>query len=167
MTRYTFATVLLPAFFSLYVMAVLVQLPRTSLYRPSLPPIVYWLAIRTCMSLDFSWNNPDHDQNNMALAVRVKFWYRAGLAETVLPRIPCLAWPRDARHGRLQKGRTLDCRFANWEPPQSRVMTKISRSNTKCVFPSLCGTLAISWQTTEELVGSDLQRSLSRHLISE
>ena len=71
-TRYTFAAVLLPALFSFYVMAVLVQLPRSSLYRTSLLPIVYWLAFRAGMSLDFSWNNPGYDLNNMALAVRVK-----------------------------------------------------------------------------------------------
>ena len=70
-TPYTFTTVLLPVFFSCYVMAVLVQLPRTSLYRTSLLPVVYWLAFRAGMSLDFTWNNPGYDQYNQALAVSV------------------------------------------------------------------------------------------------
>ena len=71
-TPYTLITVLLPPIFSCYVMAVLVQLPRTSLYRTSLLPIGYWLAFRAGMSLDFSWNNPNNDQYNHALAVSVK-----------------------------------------------------------------------------------------------
>ena len=71
-TRYTFVTVLLPAVFSCYVMAVLVQLPRTSLYRTSLLPIIYWLAFRAGMSLDFTWNTPGYDQYNQALAVSVE-----------------------------------------------------------------------------------------------
>ena len=167
LTPYNFVTVLLPAFFSFYVMAVLVQLPRTSLYRTSLLPIVYWLAFRAGVSLDFSWNNPGYDKFNMSSVVSVKDWYRAGLTQTVPPSLPCLPLRCDARHGHLQRGRTLDCRSANWEPPQSRVMTNISRSITKCLFLSLCGMLGISWQTTEELVGSDLQRCPSRRLISK
>ena len=167
MTRYTFAAVLLPALFSFYVMAVLVQLPRTNLYRTSLLPIVYWLVFRAGMSLDFSWNNPGYDLNNMALAVSVKVGYRARLTRTVPLSTPCLALPCDARHGRLQKGRTLGCRSANWEPPESRVMIEISWSNTKCLFPLLCGMLGISWQTREELVGPDLQRCPAQGLISE
>ena len=166
-TRYTFATVLLPASFGYYVMAILVQLPRTRFYRTSLLPIVYWLALRAGMSLDFSWNNPGYDHYNQVLAVSVKVWYGARLAQAMPSSLPCLPLPRDAQRGRLQAGRTLGCRSTNWERPQSRVMTKISRPNTKCLFPLLCGTLAISWQTTEELVGSDLQRCTSRRLISE
>ena len=166
-TRYTFVTMLLPAIFSCYVMAVLVQLSRTSLYRTSLLPIVYWLAFRAAMSLDFTWNNPGYDQYNQALAVSVKVWHRARLTQTVLPSLPCLPLLHDARHGRLQRGRTLDCRPANWGPPQSKVTTKISRSNTTCLFPSQCGMPATSLQTTEELVGSDRQRCPSLRLISE
>ena len=166
-TPYTLVTVLLPPIFSCYVMAVLVQLPRTSLYRTSLLPIMYWLAFRAGMSLDFSWNNPGYDLNNMTLVVSVKVGYRAGLAQTVPPSMLCSSSPRDARDGHLQKGRTLDYRFANWEPLQSRVVMKISRSNTKRFFPLLCGMLGTSWQTREGLGGSDLQRCPSRRLISE
>ena len=165
-TQYTFATVLLPVIFSCYVMAVLVQLPRTSLYRTSLLPIVYWLAFRAGMSLDLSWNNPSYDPCNFGLAVSVKVWYSTGLAQ-MPSSFSRLSFPRDARDGCLQRGRTPDCHPVNWEPPQSRVMKEMSRSNTKCLFPSLCGMLGISWQTREELVGSDLQRCPSRRLISK
>lgn len=68
-TPYTFVTVLVPAVLSLYVMAVLVQLPRTRLYRVALLPVVFWTTFRTNMSLDFSWNYMGYDYLNQGLAV--------------------------------------------------------------------------------------------------
>ena len=55
-TPHTFATTFLPAYFSYYAMAVLVQLPHTRLYRAALLPVVLWTTFRANMSLDFSWN---------------------------------------------------------------------------------------------------------------
>ena len=71
-TPYTFTTVLVPALFSFYVMAVLVQLPRTSLYRAALLPVVFWTSFRAYMSLDFSWNHPGYAYLNQILAVSNK-----------------------------------------------------------------------------------------------
>ena len=71
-TPYTFATVLVPALFSFYVMAVLVQLPRTTLYRAALLPVVFWMSFRAYMSLDFSWNHPGYAYRNQGLAVSAK-----------------------------------------------------------------------------------------------
>ena len=53
-------------------MAVLVQLPRTSLYRVALLPVVYWLAFRASVSLDLSWNDPSYAQFNEGLAVSLQ-----------------------------------------------------------------------------------------------
>ncbi|KAI6045931.1 membrane bound O-acyl transferase family-domain-containing protein [Pisolithus marmoratus] len=62
------ATFLAPAFFTYYVMAVLVQLPRTKLYRIALLPLVLWLALRAGVSLDFSGKQPRYTFLNKALA---------------------------------------------------------------------------------------------------
>ena len=70
-TPYTFATIFVPAFFSYYVMAVLVQLPHSKLYRTALLPVVFWLTFRANMSLDFSGNDPAYDYLNQALSVSV------------------------------------------------------------------------------------------------
>ena len=72
MTPYTFATIFLPAILGYYVMAVLVQLPRTRLYRTALLPVVFWITFRASMSLDFSWNKPGYAHLNQALSVSVK-----------------------------------------------------------------------------------------------
>ncbi|KAI6037691.1 hypothetical protein EDC04DRAFT_2897287 [Pisolithus marmoratus] len=65
------ATFLAPAFFTYYVMAVLVQLPRTKLYRVALLPLVLWLALRAGVSLDFSGKQPEYAYLNKGLAITV------------------------------------------------------------------------------------------------
>ncbi|KAG8221635.1 hypothetical protein J3R82DRAFT_1914 [Butyriboletus roseoflavus] len=50
-------------------MAVLVQLPRTGLYRAALLPVVFWMTLRASMSLDFSWNYPGYNYLNRGLAL--------------------------------------------------------------------------------------------------
>ncbi|KAG8220732.1 hypothetical protein J3R82DRAFT_3062 [Butyriboletus roseoflavus] len=54
-------------------MAVLVQLPRTSLYRVALLPIVFWTTFRANKSLDLSWNYPGYGYLNQGLGVSVTF----------------------------------------------------------------------------------------------
>ncbi|KAI6037692.1 membrane bound O-acyl transferase family-domain-containing protein [Pisolithus marmoratus] len=49
-------------------MAVLVQLPRTKLYRIALLPLVLWLALRAGVSLDFCGKQPGYAFLNQALA---------------------------------------------------------------------------------------------------
>ncbi|KAF9223536.1 hypothetical protein BS17DRAFT_146814 [Gyrodon lividus] len=68
-TSYTFATVFLPAFLGYYAMAVLVQLSGTRLSRAALLPVVLWMALRACMSMDFSWNYPGLAYLNQGLAL--------------------------------------------------------------------------------------------------
>ena len=68
-TAHTFTTTFLPAYFSYYVMAVLVQLPHTRLYRAALLPVVLWTTFRANMSLDFSWNLAGYAYMNQGLAV--------------------------------------------------------------------------------------------------
>ncbi|KAN0101097.1 Membrane bound O-acyl transferase family domain containing protein [Tylopilus felleus] len=67
-TPHTFATTFLPAYFSYYAMAVLVQLPHTRLYRAALLPVVLWTTFRANMSLDFSWN-PAYMNQGLALGM--------------------------------------------------------------------------------------------------
>ncbi|KAI6047014.1 membrane bound O-acyl transferase family-domain-containing protein [Pisolithus marmoratus] len=62
------AVFLAPAFFTYYAMAVLVQLPRTKLYRIALLPLVLWLALRAGVSLDFSGKQPRYAFLNKGLA---------------------------------------------------------------------------------------------------
>lgn len=75
-TPYSFATIFVPAFFSYYAMAVLVQLPHTTLYRAALLPVVFWLTFRANMSLDLSWNYPGYVYFNQGLSVSVNFSHR-------------------------------------------------------------------------------------------
>lgn len=63
------AAFLAPVILSYHVMAVLVQLPRTKLYRVALLPLVLWLALRAGMSLDFSGKQPEYAYLNKALAL--------------------------------------------------------------------------------------------------
>ncbi|KAI6028994.1 membrane bound O-acyl transferase family-domain-containing protein [Pisolithus marmoratus] len=63
------AAFLAPAFFTYYAMAVLVQLPRTKLYRIALLPLVLWLALRAGVSLDFSGKQPSYGFLNKGLAL--------------------------------------------------------------------------------------------------
>ena len=70
-TPYTFTTIFLPAIFSYYVMAVLVQLPHTRLYRAALLLVVFWMTIRANVSLDFSWNYLGYAYFNQGLSVSV------------------------------------------------------------------------------------------------
>ncbi|KAL4063516.1 hypothetical protein V8B97DRAFT_1530451 [Scleroderma yunnanense] len=62
------ATIFLPALLGYYTMAVLVQLPRTKLYRLALLPAVVWSTIIAGMTLDFSWRRPEYVYLNEALA---------------------------------------------------------------------------------------------------
>lgn len=97
LTPYTFATILVPTVFSYYVMAVLVQLPRTSLYRTALLPVVFWTTFRANMSLDLSWNYPGHAYLNQGLAVSVKV--SPGLYRLELCNPARHVYRRNARHG--------------------------------------------------------------------
>lgn len=62
-------TIFLPVVLGYYVMAVLVQLPRTRLYRLAFLPVVLWLAIRAGMTLDFSQGRSDKAYLNQGLVV--------------------------------------------------------------------------------------------------
>ncbi|KAG6369799.1 membrane bound O-acyl transferase family-domain-containing protein [Boletus reticuloceps] len=91
-TPYTFAIIFLPAFFSYYAMAVLVQLPDTRFYRAALLPIVFWMSFRANMSLDFTWNYAGYAYLNQGLslgmftiAMRSTAWV---LAERPYTRLP-------------------------------------------------------------------------------
>ena len=59
----------MPVVLGYYVMAVLVQLPRTKLYRLALLPVVLWLAVRAGMTWDFSWRRSEYAYLNQGLAV--------------------------------------------------------------------------------------------------
>lgn len=63
------AAFLAPVFFGYYATAVLVQLPRTKLYRVALLPLVFWLAIRAGTSLDFSRGQSEFLYLNKGLAL--------------------------------------------------------------------------------------------------
>ncbi|KAI9572492.1 hypothetical protein HD554DRAFT_2015192 [Boletus coccyginus] len=91
-TPYTFATIFVPAMFSYYVMAVLVQLPPAGFYRATLLPVVFWTTLRASMSLDFSGNDLGHSYMNQALtlgmfliAMRSTVWVFAPRPYTRLP----------------------------------------------------------------------------------
>src|SRR5438128_2272592 len=62
-------TIFLPVILGYYVMAVLVQLPRTRLYRLAFLPVVLWLAFRAGMILDFSQGRSDKVYLNQGLVV--------------------------------------------------------------------------------------------------
>ena len=66
---YNFDAVFMPVVLGYYVMAVLVQLPRTKLYRLALLPVVLWLAVRAGMTWDFSWRRSEYAYLNQGLAV--------------------------------------------------------------------------------------------------
>ena len=70
---YNFDTVFMPVVLGYYVMAVLVQLPRTKLYRLAFLPVMLWLALRAGMSLDFSWGRSEYAYLNQGLAVSLAF----------------------------------------------------------------------------------------------
>ncbi|KAI9462731.1 membrane bound O-acyl transferase family-domain-containing protein [Boletus coccyginus] len=106
MTPYTFATIFLPAILGYYVMAVLVQLPRTRLYRTALLPVVFWITFRASMSLDFSWNKPGYAHLNQALtlgmfliAMRSTTWMFVQRPYTRLPIFKSGNSPIDGRNG--------------------------------------------------------------------
>lgn len=63
------AAFLAPVFLSFYAMAVLVQLPRTKLYRMALLPLVFWLSLRAGTCLDFSRGQPELRYFNKGLAL--------------------------------------------------------------------------------------------------
>ncbi|KAI6108921.1 membrane bound O-acyl transferase family-domain-containing protein [Pisolithus croceorrhizus] len=63
------AAFLAPVFLSFYAMAVLVQLPRTKLYRVALLPLVFWLSLRAGTCLDFSRGQPELRYFNKGLAL--------------------------------------------------------------------------------------------------
>lgn len=147
MTPYTFMTIFLPACFSYYVMAILVQLPRSNLYRAALLPAVFWLTFRANMSLDFSWNYPGYDYLNQALSVSVEAW--PGLLQAQTPQSSCACLPSQcaAWHGCLYNGLTLDCRPPSREIGQSMITTETplpSPSMVSLSFPR-CGMPGISW----------------------
>ncbi|KAL4073182.1 hypothetical protein V8B97DRAFT_1869353, partial [Scleroderma yunnanense] len=66
---YNLATIFLPILLGYYVMAVLVQLPGTKLYRQALLPAVLWLTTTAGMALDFSSNRPEYAHLNQGLAL--------------------------------------------------------------------------------------------------
>ncbi|KAH0830210.1 membrane bound O-acyl transferase family-domain-containing protein [Lanmaoa asiatica] len=91
-TPYTFANILLPAIFSFYAMAVLVQLQRAGLYRAALLPMVFWMTFRANMSLDFSWNYPGYAYLNQALALSM-FTFALRSTTWVFARRPYVRLP--------------------------------------------------------------------------
>ncbi|KAL4078468.1 hypothetical protein V8B97DRAFT_2021521 [Scleroderma yunnanense] len=77
---YNLTTILLPVLLCYYVMAVLVQLPSTKLYRQALFPAVVWLTVIAGITLDFSWGRPELVHCNQTLfsmftiALRAATW---------------------------------------------------------------------------------------------
>ncbi|EGN98972.1 hypothetical protein SERLA73DRAFT_108219 [Serpula lacrymans var. lacrymans S7.3] len=64
-----FSTYFLPLLVSYYALAVLVQLPRTYLFRLALLPITLWLAFRAGVNLDLSWADPQRSFLNQGLVL--------------------------------------------------------------------------------------------------
>ncbi|KAI9462722.1 membrane bound O-acyl transferase family-domain-containing protein [Boletus coccyginus] len=91
-TPHTFATIFIPAMFTYYLMAVLVQLPPAGFYRAALLPVVFWTTLRASMSLDFSGNDVAYAHLNQALTLgmflitlRSTVWVFASRPYTRLP----------------------------------------------------------------------------------
>jgi len=160
LTPYTFATIFLPAFFSFYAMAVLVQLPRTSFCRAALLPMVCWSGFRASMSLDFSGNHPRYVYLNQALAsimfsiaMRSTIWM---LAQEPYSRIPICKADDGTTSGRngdiCGKSDTsvssamwnawnllLNLRGIGWNRPQNMyIATPYFRVESRPIFALLC-----------------------------
>ena len=65
---FNLGTIFLPVVLGYYVMAVLVQLPKTKLFRLALLPVVVWLIFTAGMTLDFSWRQPEYAYTNLIFA---------------------------------------------------------------------------------------------------